>query len=105
MQKSIDVPSELAGQALTLHFSSIDDDDVTYFNNSEAGRTIGVGNQRNYTVPGNLVKAGSNVITVRVLDTDSRWFGVTYTADRPGVVEKFAELHRGGEYPSPLFGK
>ena len=69
MQKSIDVPSELAGQALTLHFSSIDDDDVTYFNNSEAGRTIVVGNQRNYTVPGNLVKAGSNVITVRVLDT------------------------------------
>ena len=41
--------------------------------------------------------------TVKVLDTDSRWFGVTYAADRPGVVEKFAELHRSGEYPTPLF--
>ena len=41
--------------------------------------------------------------TVKVLDTHSRWFGVTYAADRPGVVEKFAELHRNGEYPDKLF--
>ncbi|MCM1484137.1 MAG: nucleotidyltransferase [Muribaculaceae bacterium] len=41
--------------------------------------------------------------TVKVLDTDSRWFGVTYAADRPGVVAKFAELHRNGEYPDKLF--
>ena len=49
-----------------------------------------------------LVQNGE--VTVKVLDTDSRWFGVTYSADRPGVVEKFAELHRNGEYPTPLFG-
>lgn len=41
--------------------------------------------------------------SVKVLDTDSRWFGVTYAADRPGVVEKFAELHRDGTYPDKLF--
>ena len=41
--------------------------------------------------------------TVKVLDTDSRWFGVTYAADRPGVVEKFAELHRQGVYPDKMF--
>ena len=35
--------------------------------------------------------------TVRVLDTDSRWFGVTYAADRQDVVDKFAELHANGE--------
>lgn len=40
---------------------------------------------------------------VKVLDTDSKWFGVTYAADRPGVVEKFAQLHADGTYPSPLF--
>lgn len=50
-----------------------------------------------------LINSGE--ATVKVLDTDSKWFGVTYTADRPGVVEKFAELHRSGEYPTPLFGK
>lgn len=48
-----------------------------------------------------LIKSGE--ATVRVLDTDSKWFGVTYSADRPAVVEKFAELHRNGTYPSPLF--
>lgn len=41
--------------------------------------------------------------TVKVLDTDSRWFGVTYAADRPGVVEKFAKLHEDGTYPEKLF--
>ncbi len=41
--------------------------------------------------------------TVKVLDTDSRWFGVTYAADRPGVVEKFAQLHNDGIYPDKMF--
>lgn len=41
--------------------------------------------------------------TVKVLDTDSRWFGVTYSADRDAVVAKLAGLHRAGEYPTPLF--
>lgn len=48
-----------------------------------------------------LIKDGE--ATVKVLDTDSKWFGVTYSADRPGVVEKFAELHREGVYPEKLF--
>lgn len=48
-----------------------------------------------------LINSGD--ATVKVLDTDSKWFGVTYAADRPGVVEKFAELHKSGLYPSPLF--
>lgn len=48
-----------------------------------------------------LIKNGE--ATVKVLDTDSRWFGVTYAADRPGVVEKFAALHEEGLYPEKLF--
>ena len=40
---------------------------------------------------------------VQVLDTTSKWFGVTYAADRPAVVEKFAELHASGEYPEKMF--
>lgn len=42
-------------------------------------------------------------VTVKVLDTTSKWFGVTYAADRPAVVEKFAELHANGEYPENMF--
>ena len=41
--------------------------------------------------------------TVKVLDTDSKWFGVTYADDRQGVVDKFAELHANGEYPEKMF--
>ncbi len=48
-----------------------------------------------------LINSGE--ATVKVLDTDSKWFGVTYAADRPGVVEKFAELHNNGTYPAKLF--
>lgn len=38
-----------------------------------------------------------------VLSTPSRWFGVTFKEDRPGVVAKFAELVETGVYPSPLY--
>ncbi len=45
----------------------------------------------------------SGKATCRVLDTPSKWFGVTYASDRPQVVAKFAELVEKGIYPSPLF--
>ena len=48
-----------------------------------------------------LIKSGE--ATVKVLDTDSHWFGVTYAEDRPGVVEKFAKLHKNAIYPDKLF--
>lgn len=48
-----------------------------------------------------LIKDGE--ATVKVLDTDSKWFGVTYAADRQGVVDKFAALHADGTYPAKLF--
>ena len=41
--------------------------------------------------------------TVRVLDTTSKWFGVTYAADRPSVVEKIETLIKEGVYPEKLF--
>ncbi len=41
--------------------------------------------------------------TVEVLDTTSRWFGVTYPEDRPPVVAKFKELVDAGVYPDHLF--
>ena len=41
--------------------------------------------------------------TVKVLDTTSHWFGVTYAADRQGVVDKIQALIDKGEYPAKLF--
>jgi UTP-glucose-1-phosphate uridylyltransferase len=38
-----------------------------------------------------------------VLTTPSRWFGVTFKEDRPGVVAKFQEFADQGIYPTPLY--
>ena len=48
-----------------------------------------------------MIKDGS--ARCDVLSTPSRWFGVTFKEDRPGVVAKFAELVETGVYPSPLY--
>jgi hypothetical protein len=45
----------------------------------------------------------NNIATVKVLDTTSKWFGVTYAEDRQGVVQKIAELVKDNVYPSKLF--
>ncbi|WP_024990599.1 glycosyltransferase family protein [Segatella albensis] len=41
--------------------------------------------------------------TVQVLDTTSKWFGVTYAADRDSVVAKIQKLIDEGVYPNKLF--
>ncbi len=48
-----------------------------------------------------LIKRG--LATCEVLDTTSKWFGVTYPEDRPEVVEKLKALHAIGQYPDKLF--
>ena len=53
------------------------------------------------TVVNDLINRG--VSTCKVLDTTSKWFGVTYPEDRPGVVEKFADLMKSGAYPEKLY--
>ena len=49
-----------------------------------------------------LINKGACV--VEVLPTTSRWFGVTYREDKPGVMAAMADLAASGAYPSPLFG-
>jgi NDP-sugar pyrophosphorylase family protein len=41
--------------------------------------------------------------TVKVLNTNSPWFGVTYKEDKPVVVEKINSLIKEGEYPQEIF--
>lgn len=45
----------------------------------------------------------NNLAKTELLSTPSRWFGVTYKQDRPGVVAKFKEFADTGIYPSPLY--
>ncbi|MDR1809459.1 MAG: nucleotidyltransferase [Prevotella sp.] len=51
----------------------------------------------------NLISTGK--ADVKVLDTPSKWFGVTYAEDRPAVVAKLQELVDKGEYPTPLWNQ
>ncbi len=53
------------------------------------------------TVVNRLMKEGH--ATVKVMQTESKWFGVTYASDRDGVIEKLAAMHACGEYPEKMF--
>ena len=48
-----------------------------------------------------MIKEGT--AKTELLSTPSRWFGVTFQADRPGVVAKFQEFADKGIYPTPLY--
>jgi sialate O-acetylesterase len=72
-RKEVNVPVSWAGKDLVLNLTAIDDFDITYFNGTKIGST---GREtpnsymvpRKYSVPGSLVRAGRNVIAVRVFD-------------------------------------
>lgn len=68
-RKNIQIPSGWAGKQLDLWLSLIDDDDITYFNGVEVGRTVGYSTLRQYKIPAELVAEGKAVITVRCMDS------------------------------------
>ena len=47
------------------------------------------------------VKSGD--ITIKVLETGGKWFGVTYQEDKPFVVESINNMVEAGIYPAKLF--
>ncbi len=68
-RRVVEIPAAMAGKNLKLNLGPIDDQDITYWNGERVGGTNSWNAVRSYTVPGRLVKAGRNVITVRVYDT------------------------------------
>ncbi|WP_185816949.1 sialate O-acetylesterase [Hymenobacter metallilatus] len=71
LRRDLTLPAAAAGQPLTLSLAQVDDADSTFFNGVAVGGTRGYATPRRYTVPANLVRAGRNVVTVRVTDTGS----------------------------------
>ena len=53
------------------------------------------------TLVNDMIRNGE--ATCKVLDTTSKWFGVTYSEDRPQVVMKINNLVKEGVYPEKLF--
>ncbi|MCD8306126.1 MAG: 9-O-acetylesterase [Prevotella sp.] len=68
-RKTVDIPQEWAGKELILNLGKIDDNDVTYFDGTSVGNTIGSIVPRNYVVPAELVRSGKTTIAIRVQDT------------------------------------
>lgn len=53
------------------------------------------------TLIGGLLRDGKH--TVKVLETNDQWFGVTYKEDKAAVVESFEELIAAGMYKEALY--
>ena len=53
------------------------------------------------TIIGDMLANGE--ISVKVLETKDKWFGVTYHEDRQVVVDSFKKLIDEGVYKTPLF--
>ncbi|MDD4538444.1 MAG: sialate O-acetylesterase [Lentisphaeria bacterium] len=79
---AITVPESWAGKNASLYLGLIAQNSVAYFNGVEIGRKEnngGIWIFRTHPVPGNIVKAGRNVIAVRVFnDTGPGGFHPTY---------------------------
>jgi hypothetical protein len=85
-RKEIVVHEDQAGKDMILALGALADFDNTYFNGLEVGHTNMQTTEwrqalRNYVVPGKLVKAGKNVIAVRLFNR----FGSGGFAGKPGL--------------------
>ncbi len=72
-RRTIELPEECAGKDLQLTLGAVDDYDTTYFNGVVIGKTgpevpDSWSYKRVYTIPGKLVKAGTNKISIRCFD-------------------------------------
>lgn len=64
----VELPASWAGKDILFNLQSVDDDDWTYFNGELVGKTSGFNVYRRYIIPGKSVKAGKNLISIRMLD-------------------------------------
>lgn len=73
LRKTVEVPASAAGEAATLHLGVIDDYDFTWVNGKLVGRMTrdnpdAYRTPRAYPLPAGTLRAGANVILVRVVD-------------------------------------
>lgn len=85
---------------LTPEFISVlEDGFVEFFKNIEGNEL-----KAEYLIPifiGQLLREGR--VSVKVLETKDKWFGVTYKEDKASVVESFKNLIADGVYKKDLF--
>lgn len=72
-RKTINLSASQASAAAQLHLGKIDDSDITYINGKEVGTMRRKWDEeRIYRIPGKVLKAGENVIAIKVIDERGR---------------------------------
>ncbi|MGA2092613.1 MAG: sialate O-acetylesterase [Sedimentisphaerales bacterium] len=79
-RKEIDVPEAMAGKSAKLWLGRIVDGDFTYVNGKQVGSVSYQYPPRIYDVPANLLKAGKNIIVVRIISNSGKG---GFVADKP----------------------
>jgi sialate O-acetylesterase len=68
-RRTIELTTAQAASAAALQLGMVDDCDETFVNGLSAGKTCGWDTQRHYNLSDGMLRAGRNVIAVRVTDT------------------------------------
>ncbi len=68
LQRRFSLSSAMAAQELELHLGTLDDQDITYINGVQVGKTEGWNLPRVYRVPADILKEGENLIQIRLWD-------------------------------------
>lgn len=68
-RKEIDIKPEDAGKPASFHLGKIDDNEQTFLNGEPLGATNGWNVDRVYNIAAGVLRAGKNVIAIRVEDT------------------------------------
>ncbi len=95
-RREVELPAAWAGKDLMLHLGPVDDMDTTFVNGTKVGGREQWTDPRDYKIPASLLKAGTNVIAVRVLDTGGLG----------GIYGQPSDMHLDceGQTPIPLTG-
>ena len=105
-RREVELPAELAGKELELHLGAVDKADRVYFNGTLIGQTgesrdLGKWNSlRVYKVPGELVRAGKNLLSVRAASMVS----ICHDGGLIGPEEEMYLVPKSGGERLPLAG-
>ncbi len=96
LRRMIEIPAEFKGKELRFDLGRLENFATVYFNETRLG-TVNSPNFGAFTVPGNLVKAGKNAITVRLVH---RWGNPNFT----GPVDNMKLIATNGAILEDLSG-
>lgn len=66
--RTLELPKEAAGKAAQIQLGPIDDNDITWINGIKVGNIDGYTQNRNYSIPENVLVEGENRIAIKITD-------------------------------------